>query len=155
MKQGLFNKIYINYLSLKAISFWYIILNVLWTYTWQCFWQRNCFIELENHRMAWIRRDLKDHLVPVPCLGQGCHSLDMAAQGPIPTLALSTSRNGASIASLGNLSFGSSWVWISWVLSSQGKMSSTPERGCHVKASQWSLSREGRHDFISGMHSES
>lgn len=25
-----------------------------------------------NHRMAWVRKDFKDHLAPCPCYGQGC-----------------------------------------------------------------------------------
>lgn len=38
-----------------------------------------------NHRMAYIGRDLKDHLTPTPCNGQGCHPPDQAAQGPLQT----------------------------------------------------------------------
>jgi len=30
--------------------------------------------------MAWVGRDLKDHLVPTPCHGQGHFSLDQVAQ---------------------------------------------------------------------------
>ena len=33
--------------------------------------------------MAWIGRDLKDHVVPNPCHEEGCHPSDQAAQGPI------------------------------------------------------------------------
>jgi len=33
--------------------------------------------------MAWFGRDIKDLLVPTPCLGQGCQPLDLAAQGPM------------------------------------------------------------------------
>jgi len=33
--------------------------------------------------MAYVRRDFKAHLVPAPCHGQGCHTVDQAAQGPI------------------------------------------------------------------------
>ena len=32
----------------------------------------------QNHRMAWVGRDLRDLLVPTPCLGQGCYPLDQA-----------------------------------------------------------------------------
>jgi len=31
--------------------------------------------------MAWFRRDLKDHLVPSLCHGQGCWPLGQAAKG--------------------------------------------------------------------------
>ena len=33
--------------------------------------------------MVWVRRDLKDHLVPTPCHGQGHLPLDQLAQSPI------------------------------------------------------------------------
>ena len=33
--------------------------------------------------MAWVARDLKDHPVPCPYHGQGCHPPDQAAQSPI------------------------------------------------------------------------
>jgi len=40
-----------------------------------------------NHRTVGVGRDLMDHLVPIPCGGQGCQLigqvLDQAAQGPI------------------------------------------------------------------------
>jgi len=59
-----------------------------------------------NHRMAWVRRDLKDHQVPIPLHRQGCqplsHVLDQIVQGH--NLALSTSRDEASATSLGRLS---------------------------------------------------
>lgn len=34
-----------------------------------------------NHRMLGVGGDLKDHLVPAACHGQGCHPLDQVAQG--------------------------------------------------------------------------
>jgi len=41
----------------------------------------------QNHRVAYIGRDLKDHLVPTPCHQQDCQllhqALDQAAQYPI------------------------------------------------------------------------
>jgi len=33
--------------------------------------------------MACVGRDLRNHLVPTPCHGYGCHPSDEAAQGPI------------------------------------------------------------------------
>jgi len=40
-----------------------------------------------NHRTVGVGRDLMDHLVPIPCGGQGCQLLgqvlDQAAQGPL------------------------------------------------------------------------
>jgi len=39
--------------------------------------------QVHNHRMVCVGRDLRDHPVPTPCHGQGCHSTDQAAQGPI------------------------------------------------------------------------
>ena len=36
-----------------------------------------------NHRMAWIGGNLKNHPVPNPCHGQGCHSLDQVVWGII------------------------------------------------------------------------
>jgi len=33
--------------------------------------------------MVWVRRDLKDHLVPTPCHGQGHFPLDQVAQSLI------------------------------------------------------------------------
>lgn len=33
----------------------------------------------QNHGMVWARRDFRDHLVPIPFHGQGCHSLDQVA----------------------------------------------------------------------------
>ena len=36
-----------------------------------------------NCRTAWVWRDLKDHSIPMPCCGQGCHPADQAAQGSI------------------------------------------------------------------------
>ena len=33
-----------------------------------------------NHRMAWVEKDLRDHLVPTPCYMQGRQPADQAAQ---------------------------------------------------------------------------
>jgi len=32
--------------------------------------------------MVWVGRDLKAHLVPTPCHGQGCHLPDQLRTGP-------------------------------------------------------------------------
>jgi len=37
----------------------------------------------ENHRMVWAGRDLKHHLVPTPCHGQGHLPQDQGAQSPV------------------------------------------------------------------------
>ena len=43
--------------------------------------------ELQNHRMVWVGRDLKDHEALTPCCMQGCQPPPLipaqAAQGPI------------------------------------------------------------------------
>ena len=36
-----------------------------------------------NHRMVWVGKDLKDHLVPPPCHGQGHLPLAQVAQSPV------------------------------------------------------------------------
>lgn len=50
-----------------------------WILSWILFWSK------WNHRMAWGERDLKDHLAPTLCHGQGCQrlhkALDQIAQG--------------------------------------------------------------------------
>jgi len=33
--------------------------------------------------MAWVEKDLKDHLVSPPCPGQSCQPLDQAAQSHV------------------------------------------------------------------------
>jgi len=56
--------------------------------------------------MAWVGRDLKGHLVPTHCSGQGCQLLDQevdqVAQDSIQS-DLNTSRDEASTTSLGSL----------------------------------------------------
>ena len=37
----------------------------------------------QNHRMVWVGRDLKDHLIPAPCHEQGHLPLHQVAQSPI------------------------------------------------------------------------
>lgn len=49
-----------------------------------------------NHRMVWDRRDIKDHVVPIPYHGQASLSTTQ--------LALNRSSNGEATASLGNMS---------------------------------------------------
>jgi len=42
---------------------------------------------MQNHKMAWFGKDLKDQLLPIPCCGQAYQPLnhipEQAAQGPI------------------------------------------------------------------------
>jgi len=52
--------------------------------------------------MALVGKDLKDHLVPTPCRGQGCHPLNQAAQGPIQP-GLECFQGGASRAEIHSL----------------------------------------------------
>ena len=52
-----------------------------------------------HNDLGWTGRDLKGHLVPPPCHGQGCHppvQLPRASSN----LALSASKDGAPTASL-------------------------------------------------------
>jgi len=53
--------------------------------------------------MAWVEKDLKDHLVPTPCYV--CRVTNQQTRLPRATSsrALNASRDGASTASLGNL----------------------------------------------------
>lgn len=55
-----------------------------------------------SHRMVWLARDFKGHLIQIPCHGQGCHPLDRIAQ-TTSSLVLNSSRDGASTISLGKL----------------------------------------------------
>lgn len=55
-----------------------------------------------SHRMVWVGRDLKAHLAPTPCHGQGHPPPDQVAQIHIQP-GLNTSRDGASTSSLGSL----------------------------------------------------
>ena len=54
--------------------------------------------QAESYRTAWLARDLRDRLDPMPCYGQHCQTLsqtpDQASQGLIH-LASNTSRDGA------------------------------------------------------------
>ena len=52
--------------------------------------------------MAWVAKDLKDHVVSTPCYVQGRQPAAQAAQSHIQP-ALNACRDGASTASLGNL----------------------------------------------------
>ena len=62
------------------------------------FYRLHGFLEPQNHRMVLVGRDLKVYLVPT--------TLPWAGTSPTGAgcLALSTSRDGASTASLGSLS---------------------------------------------------
>jgi len=64
---------------------------------------KDLIIEPQNHRMSWVERHPKDHEVPTPATGSVPDLvLDQAAQAP-SDLALNTSRDMASITSLGSL----------------------------------------------------
>jgi len=52
--------------------------------------------------MSWVEGDLKDHMASNPLLRTGTFPRDLAAQCPV-CLALKTSGDGSSTASLGNL----------------------------------------------------
>lgn len=58
----------------------------------------------QNHKMAWVERELKDHPVPILCCGQGCHPSDHIIY-PFQPGSLNTFRLGA----LSCLTSGSSW----------------------------------------------
>lgn len=59
----------------------------------------NSQTQLENHRMAWVGGDLKDHIAPNRCLGQEHH---LVSPGPTEP-GLSTSWDGPPTASLNSL----------------------------------------------------
>ena len=58
----------------------------------------------QNHRMAWVGRDLKDHASPIPVSQAGPPTFTFNTRpgcpGPHPNLALNTSRDGRGIYSL-------------------------------------------------------
>ncbi len=56
---------------------------------------------IQVHRMVWVGKVLRDDPVPTPSCGQGCHPPGQAALG-LFRLALSSSGDGASTASLGS-----------------------------------------------------
>lgn len=60
------------------------------------------FVSSQNHGMACDGRDLKDHLVTIPSHGQFAILQTWLPKGP-SNLALSTSTDWTSTASLGNL----------------------------------------------------
>ena len=59
------------------------------------------FTESQNHRMARVGRDLRDHEAPTP-MPQAGPPASRLPRAP-SNLALNTSRDGASTASLGSL----------------------------------------------------
>jgi len=61
--------------------------------------------------MVWVGKDLKDHLVPSPCHGQGPLPPDQVAQSPVQP-GLEHCQGGAATASLGNLGQGLTMAWI-------------------------------------------
>lgn len=60
------------------------------------------FWSSQNHRMVWTGENLKDHPVPAPHHRQGHLPQEQVAESP-SNLALNTSRDWASITSLGKL----------------------------------------------------
>jgi len=65
--------------------------------------------------MTWVGSDLKDHLVPTPYCGQGCHPAAHAARDP-SNLALTASRNEASTALLGSMCQRLTTLWVNTFL---------------------------------------
>ena len=65
-------------------------------------WLNGNLIESQNHRMVWVGRGLKHHLVPNPLPWTGTPSLAQVAQAP-SNLTLNNSREGKPTASLSNL----------------------------------------------------
>lgn len=63
---------------------------------------RSHLIESQNRRMPYVARDLKGHLVPIPCHGLVATHKIRLLMAP-SNLTLTTSRDGASTASLNNL----------------------------------------------------
>lgn len=59
-------------------------------------------IESGNNRMVWIERELRYHLLPTPCHGGNIFHWIRLLRAP-SNLTSGISRDGASIASLGNL----------------------------------------------------
>lgn len=53
---------------------------------------RQYIIDSQNHRIAWIERDFKDHSVPTPC----CRLISTYQLKTPSKLVLSTSRDGAA-----------------------------------------------------------
>ena len=60
-------------------------------------------MELYSHRMAWVEKDLKDHLFSVPLAMCRVSNHQTRLPRATSSLALNASRDGASTASLGNL----------------------------------------------------
>ena len=60
-------------------------------------------IESQNHRMVWVGKDLKYHLVPTPsAMGRNIFHLIRLLRAP-SNPPLNTAREGVSTTSLGNL----------------------------------------------------
>lgn len=70
----------------------------LWTGAWPTELYSGFTCPSQNHRMAWVRRDLKDHVVPTPCRGQEHLSLGKIAHNHIQ-VASNGARDGASTTS--------------------------------------------------------
>lgn len=66
--------------------------------------------ESQNHQIAWVGRDLEDHVGPAPCHGFVATQIRLC-RGP-SSLAFSTSWRGAPITSLGSLWQCLSILWV-------------------------------------------
>lgn len=66
--------------------------------------QKGCVLE-QNYRMGWAGKDLKDHLIPNPCHGQGHPPLNQVTQSPMqPGFELKqNSFSNSHLDSLGSL----------------------------------------------------
>jgi len=66
-----------------------------------CAPQTTAGLESQSHRISWVGRNLKDHLIPIP-YHFSTHYLRLPV---VPfNLVLNTTRDGAPKASLGNMS---------------------------------------------------
>ena len=72
---------------------------------WTCLNVFTCMMYIAYHRMAWVRRDLKNYLVSTPLPRAGLPTTTHQVRLPRSSfnLALNTSRVGVSTASLGSL----------------------------------------------------
>ncbi|KAM4755607.1 farnesyl pyrophosphate synthase isoform 2-T2 [Cyanocitta cristata] len=56
----------------------------------------DCVNKSQNHRLVWVGRDIKDHLVPLPCHGRDTFHCPNLLQAP-SNLALDTSRDSGQL----------------------------------------------------------
>ena len=87
-------------------------------------------IEPQNHRMAWVEKDVKDHLVSTSCHTQGCQTLDQAAQSHIfhGPLCYSAAVDTHDVEALESSRF--LWRYLVTVFSWQEKSSTMHPRYC-------------------------